>query len=100
MHRSVVIPSMPPRDKNISTHFEHRSRFDEHRTIILAGARQSLHAPKCAETECPFLPANSVVGLANIIAIHEVLYANCISTTVSCEYINGRHIGCQTATFW
>lgn len=99
MHKSVGIPSMPLCDKNISTHFEHRSRFSEHRTIILAGARQSLHAPERAETEGSFLSADSVISLANIIAIYEVLKANGISTTVSSAYINGRHIGCQTATF-
>lgn len=99
MHGSVVMPSMPLRVKNISSHFEHRGRFNEHRAIILTGARQSLHAPERAETEGSFLPADSVISLANIIAIYEVLQANGINTTVSSEYINGRHIGCQTATF-
>lgn len=88
MHGSVVMPSMPLRDKNISTHFEHRGRFNEHRAIILTGARQSLHAPERAETEGSFLPADSVISLANIIAIYEVLQANGINTTVSSAYIN------------
>lgn len=89
---------MPLRDKNISSHFEHRGRFNEHRAIILTGARQSLHAPERAETEGSFLSANSIISLANVIAIHEVLQASRISTTVSNTYINRRHIGCQTAT--